>query len=324
MQGSIHFDHELIEQEDLDGFIERGELRTVGQSPGQAHAGVAGDHRAWDDHQSMEGDDRAGQSLRVREPRDHLHEARSLGRDRVGDRLVASGRLEGAPQLTARGVASADDRLELKNGAVRVIDAGGNLLPTPFATVTVQGAGSHQGLIAMALDPQFGATGHVYVLFSAPADMTHAGDHMRLERFTDVMNVGTNETVLLDNIPTASINNGCDLVFGQDGNLFVSLGDSNVAANAQDPLSLCGKVLRMKPDGTIPSDNPDPLSYVFASGLRNTFGLAVHPLTGGLFGVDNGPAADDELNYVAAGKNFGWGSAVPIPGVTEPAMATVA
>ncbi len=203
---------------------------------------------------------------------------------------------------------------ELKTGNIRVIAADGTLDPTPWATVTVQGAGSHQGLMGLVLSPTFGADGHLFVLFCAPAGGTHATDHMRLERFTDVMGVGTNATVILDNLPTATINNGNDLVFDLGGDLFVSLGDANVSANAQDPLVFPGKVLRITPAGLIPASNPDPLSAQWCLGLRNTYGLALHPITGGLFGVDNGPAQDDELNYLAAGKNFGWGAVAAIPG----------
>jgi glucose/arabinose dehydrogenase len=203
---------------------------------------------------------------------------------------------------------------ELKTGQIRVIAADGTLAATPFATVTVQGAGSHQGLLALALAPDFVTSGHVFVLFSAPADATHATDHLRLERFTDAAGVGTNRTVILDGLPTATINNGSDIVFALDGTLFVSLGDANVAANAQDTASPMGKVLRVTATGAVPADNPDPASPMWCLGLRNTFGLAVHPVTGGLFGVDNGPAQDDELNYLAATKNFGWGAAVPPPG----------
>lgn len=203
---------------------------------------------------------------------------------------------------------------ELKSGQVRLLGADGALVATPFATVAVQGDGSHQGLIGLALAPDFVTTGHLYVLFSAPADPTHPTDHLRLERFTDAAGVGTNRTVILDNLPTATINNGCDLVFDLDGRLFISLGDANVATNAQDPAHPMGKVLRVTAAGGIPSDNPIPGSMMWCLGLRNTFGLAVHPITGGLFGVDNGPAQDDELNYLAATKNFGWGAAVPPPG----------
>lgn len=203
---------------------------------------------------------------------------------------------------------------ELKTGAVRVIDAGGALLSTPFATVTVQGGGAHQGLLALALAPDFAASGHLYVLYTAPADATHAADHARLERFTDVAGAGTNRTVILDGLPAGFVNNGADLVFDLDGNLCLSLGDADVPANAQSAASASGKVLRLTPAGAAPADNPTPGSLVWCSGLRNTFGLAVHPVLGGLYGVDNGPAADDELNYLAPGKNFGWGAVAAIPG----------
>jgi glucose/arabinose dehydrogenase len=128
--------------------------------------------------------------------------------------------------------------------------------------------------------------------------------------------VGTNQTVILDNLPVAGINNGTDLVFDLAGNLFVSLGDANVDTNAQDPLVLPGKILKIDAAALAapPVDTSDEAALTHCLGLRNTYGLAVHPVTGGLFGVDNGPAADDELNYLVAGKNFGWGSAVPIPG----------
>lgn len=203
---------------------------------------------------------------------------------------------------------------ELKSGQVRVLSPGGVLQATPWATLPVQGAGSHQGLLALALSPTFASDGRIYVLFSAPADATHAADHLRLERWTESGGVGGSPTVLLDSLPAAATNNGADIVVDLQGRLCVSLGDSNQPGLAQDPAAAPGKVLRLSSDGSVPADNPDPASHVWCSGLRNTFGLAVHPLTGGLFGVDNGPAADDELNFLAPGRNFGWGAGSPVPG----------
>lgn len=203
---------------------------------------------------------------------------------------------------------------ELKTGQVRMLAPDHTLLPTPWATLAVQGAGSHQGLLALALSPTFASDGRLYVLFSAPADGTHASDHMRLERWTESGGLGGSPVVLLDSLPVAATNNGADLVFDLQGHLFVSLGDSTQPTLAQDPAARPGKVLRIATDGTLPATNPDPASPLWCLGLRNTFGLAVHPLTGDLFGVDNGPAADDELNYLAPGRNFGWGATGTIPG----------
>ncbi len=61
---------------------------------------------------------------------------------------------------------------------------------------------------------------------------------------------------LLDNIPAAGIHNGSRLLFGPDGMLYITTGDAAEADQAQNPASLSGKVLRIRPDGTIPADNP--------------------------------------------------------------------
>jgi glucose/arabinose dehydrogenase len=63
----------------------------------------------------------------------------------------------------------------------------------------------------------------------------------------------------------------------------------------QDPATLVGKVLRINPDGSIPSDNPLPGSPVYTLGLRNPWGLARHPRTGVLYATDNGNKAHDKI-----------------------------
>jgi hypothetical protein len=78
-----------------------------------------------------------------------------------------------------------------------------------------------------------------------------------------------------------------------------------------------GTIQRYTPDGRIPADNPDPTSPVIATGLRNPYGLAVHPVDGSLFATDNGrdDLGDDlppeELNHIRFGpgepiRAYGW------------------
>jgi aldose sugar dehydrogenase len=67
------------------------------------------------------------------------------------------------------------------------------------------------------------------------------------------------------------------------------------------------------PHGTIPIGNPIPGDPEWVRGLRNTFDLAVHPVTGGIFASENGPMSDDEINFVDVGKNYEWGAVAPIP-----------
>jgi glucose/arabinose dehydrogenase len=79
----------------------------------------------------------------------------------------------------------------------------------------------------------------------------------------------------------------------------------------QDPMSLAGKTLRLKDDGTVPSDNPfvGRAGYrpeIYTMGHRNILGLAVNPVTGFVWSVENGPNGGDEVNELAPGKNYGW------------------
>ena len=103
----------------------------------------------------------------------------------------------------------------------------------------------------------------------------------RVVRFRDVDNVGQAYTVILDNLPYAieGFHNGGRIVFGTDGKLYVSLGDIWIEEYSQDPARLPGSILRYNLDGSIPIDNPDPSSPVYAIGFRNVFGLAVQPNT---------------------------------------------
>ncbi|MDO9593343.1 MAG: PQQ-dependent sugar dehydrogenase, partial [Erysipelotrichaceae bacterium] len=45
---------------------------------------------------------------------------------------------------------------------------------------------------------------------------------------------------------------------------------------------------------------------IYAYGLRNTQGLAIHPTTGDLWSNDMGPQGGDELNLIESSKNYGW------------------
>src|SRR5438309_133735 len=81
---------------------------------------------------------------------------------------------------------------------------------------------------------------------------------------------------------------------------------------SQAPMSPLGKVLRMYPNGSAPSDNPfygNPAWYnlTYTYGHRNMFGLAFHPITGRVYVTENGPNCNDEVNLLTAGSNYGWG-----------------
>ncbi|XBH21850.1 PQQ-dependent sugar dehydrogenase [Jonesiaceae bacterium BS-20] len=112
-------------------------------------------------------------------------------------------------------------------------------------------------------------------------------------------------TEILADLPAGAGRNGGALGFGPDGNLFVSVGDTGQPALAQDPTKLAGKILRVAPDGSIPSNNPLTGSPVWSMGHRNVTSLA-WTQTAELYAVEQGQVVADELNLIIPGANYGW------------------
>ena len=187
-------------------------------------------------------------------------------------------------------------------GRVRVI-VGGQVQAEPVALLPAAETGE-AGLMGLALDPAFQQNGHLYVMYTYRNSA--GGLTNRVSRLTESQGRAGNETVLLDNLPGATIHDGGRIRFGPDGKLYVTLGDATNTSLPQRLDSPAGKILRINADGSIPSDNPFPGSPVYSLGHRNPQGLTWHPTTGLLFSTEHGPVGNDEVNIIRAGSNYGW------------------
>jgi hypothetical protein len=120
--------------------------------------------------------------------------------------------------------------------------------------------------------------------------------------------------VVIDDLPGATwTHNGGGLAFRKDGTLLVGLGDCTTPPMAGDFSNEVGCVLRVdRHTGAAPADNPfvDPNDgipdTIWACGIRQGFGLAVHGATGELYQAENGPSWGDELNWIPKGAHMGW------------------
>ncbi len=177
----------------------------------------------------------------------------------------------------------------------RILRVGPGTEATEVGTVPGVAAGGEGGLLGLATSPGFERDQLVYAYFSAQSDN-------RIVRFR--LGGGQVE-VLLDGIPRAGIHNGGRIAFGPDGALYAGTGDAAQRGNAQDPGSLGGKILRLRPDGSVPADNPDPGSPVWTLGHRNVQGLAWDD-QGRLFATEFGQNRVDEINLIEKGANYGW------------------
>ncbi|HMJ11117.1 MAG TPA: PQQ-dependent sugar dehydrogenase [Polyangiaceae bacterium] len=197
-----------------------------------------------------------------------------------------------------------------QNGNLRVIK-NGQLLATPFLTVPVSSVGE-RGLLGVTFDPNFASNRFVYVYYTA----TTPAIHNRVSRFTangDVAAAGS-ETILLDlnNLSSATNHNGGALHFGNDGKLYIGVGENANGANAQTLNNLLGKILRINSDGSIPTDNPfyntatGNNRAIWALGLRNPFTFDFQRTTGRMFINDVGQNTWEEINDGISGSNYGW------------------
>lgn len=192
-----------------------------------------------------------------------------------------------------------------ETGQLRVIK-NGSLLSAPAITLSVNSSGE-RGLIGIAVDPNFTTNHYIYLYYT-----NTSGPHNRVSRFTMTGDIAAAETALLD-LPTldAIYHNGGGLSFGNDGKLYVSVGDNKVGDNAKNLDSYMGKLLRINTDGSVPSGNPfsggAARSRIWAYGLRNPFTNSIDPVSGKIFIDDVGESTWEEINDASvSGRNFGW------------------
>ena len=197
-------------------------------------------------------------------------------------------------------------------GRMRIVGLDG-VTSLPLAGLPKIVARSQAGLLDVALDRDFAQNRTIYFCFNADIGGTvevaraqlDAGAAPRLDAVSIIFHqVGP---------PSRGSNNvACRIAQAPDGNLFVSLGDHfNPRDEAQNLDNHLGKIVRIKPDGTVPEDNPfvrrqGARPEIWSYGHRNPEGLMFNPADGKLWEQEHGPQGGDEINIIEKGKNYGW------------------
>lgn len=161
---------------------------------------------------------------------------------------------------------------------------------------------SEAGLLGFVLAPDFSESNLAYAYYTYEEA---EGQFNRIVTLRLEDNVWREESLLLDQIPSGAYHHGGRIKIGPDGKLYATAGDASESKNAQDLNSLGGKILRLNLDGSIPTDNPFPDSYVYSYGHRNPQGLTWLS-DGTLYASEHGNNANDEINRIEAGQNYGW------------------
>ena len=201
-----------------------------------------------------------------------------------------------------------------KAGVLRIAAADGTL-SAPITGLPKVDDQAQGGLLGLTLDPDFASNRMVYWVFAEPVA---AGNHTAVAkgRLADDEKTIENASVIYRAMPTfkGKLHYGGRIIFDKTGNLLVSTGERSELETrplAQDLKSALGKILRITTDGKAAAGNPfegnkDALPEIYSYGHRNVQGIALHPETSDLWETEFGPRGGDELNFVEAGKNYGW------------------
>lgn len=202
---------------------------------------------------------------------------------------------------------------------------------------------NEQGLLGLALHPEFKSNGYFYVYYSHPTDPKSIVSRFTLSKDDPLVADPDSEQIVMEiDQPFQNHNGGC-IEFGPDGYLYIGMGDGGFRndphANGEDLSSLLGSILRIDVDHPaggknygIPADNPfintegaAPENY--AIGIRNAWRISFDKETGALWCGDVGQELWEEVNVVTKGGNYGWsnregthafGNRAPVEGVPAP------
>ncbi len=210
-------------------------------------------------------------------------------------------------------------------GVIRVFENSQTVAEaTVFLNISTQVLfGGEQGLLGLAFHPNYTINGYFYVNYVADNPLRTV-----IARYTASPNdpnqaLENSELVLLEVNQPFSNHKGGQIAFGDDGYLYIGLGDGGSGGdpfgNAQNRSTLLGKILRINVDlpsqgrnYSIPADNPyfgNALGYkeeIYAHGFRNPWRFSFDTPTGRLWVADVGQDQREEIDSVGKGKNYGW------------------
>jgi glucose/arabinose dehydrogenase len=203
-------------------------------------------------------------------------------------------------------------------GRMRIVGKDGNISPA-FAGVPRVFASGQGGLHDVALDRSYAENHIIYFCYAEPVS-GGARTALTRARLVEEGTPGLSTLSLADvavifhqDGPLSNSNHfGCRIAQAPDDNLFLTLGDHFTPRDqAQNLANHLGKIVRIRPDGSVPPDNPfvarpGAKPEIWSFGHRNPQGLAFHPATGRLWEHEHGPRGGDEINIIAKGRNYGW------------------
>ncbi|MEB7051516.1 PQQ-dependent sugar dehydrogenase [Mammaliicoccus sciuri] len=199
-------------------------------------------------------------------------------------------------------IARSDDVFYLSERPGKIIKIDGNKKTEQQVDLDKEvSTAAEAGLLGFVLAPDFKDSKEAYAYYTYE-DNNQFNRIVKLKLENDTWK---EDEVLIDKIPSGQYHHGGRLKIGPDDKLYATTGDASNEQNAQDKDTLGGKILRINLDGSKPKDNPISNSYVYSYGHRNPQGIVWTP-DGQMYASEHGNQANDEINEIKEGQNYGW------------------
>lgn len=199
-------------------------------------------------------------------------------------------------------IARSDDVFYLSERPGKIIKIDGNKKTEQQVDLDKEvSTAAEAGLLGFVLAPDFKDSKEVYAYYTYEDN----GQFNRIVKLKLENDTWKEDEVLIDKIPSGQYHHGGRLKIGPDDKLYATTGDASDEQNAQDKDTLGGKILRINLDGSKPKDNPISNSYVYSYGHRNPQGIVWTP-DGQMYASEHGNQANDEINEINEGQNYGW------------------
>lgn len=196
-------------------------------------------------------------------------------------------------------------------GRLKILSPTGEVRPTPVAGVPDVFSSGQAGLFDVVISPDFSDDGLVFLAYACGSA---AANHLCVGRGQLVNGrlEATNEIFRAMPAKEGDAHYGGRMAWLPDGSLIVTLGDGfDYREEAQVLSNHLGSIVRLKPDGSVPADNPfvttpEARPEIYSYGHRNVQGLVYDPVEDVLLIHEHGPRGGDEINLVRPGGNYGW------------------
>ena len=196
-----------------------------------------------------------------------------------------------------------------RSGRIKILKLD-NLEISSLEGVAEVAATNQGGMLDVAIASNYQTRGWIYFTYTKSTARGAVTTLARSQRNGNRL-ANWQDLLISDSATDTGRHFGSRIAFDNKGHVYFGIGDRGVRDNSQNLNNHAGAIMRLRLDGSIPTDNPflqkkAIRAEIWSYGHRNPQGLTYDDLTGKLWSIEHGPRGGDEINLILKGRNYGW------------------